>query len=563
MAAIREKNIVPPHKALYEDPYVVMPERAAIIERQGENILRVLRQFGADAALVSICKYAQGIAPVVGGSIYVRLPSDKPVFGIMEEQSKGAEFTPIRKKWEVPPEAIGYPVNFEKEGLLAVEGLDFSRVEGEEWDKFRACKSFARIPLDTLPERKATYYLGIWSLFSPCFTKKVIAELTLLVSLVRVEMVRNNFAVLSEGGPDLQLPDAAPVKLLFGNPDMLPVQRKVLRIAPTNSIVLIMGDTGTGKELVARAIHTMSGYSNGELVSVNCGAIPESLLESELFGHEKGAFTGAHATKKGFFEQAHGGTIFLDEIGELSLNAQIRLLRVLETKEIRRVGGTHNISIDCRVIAATNRDLAEMVNREAFRKDLWYRLNVFPIMVPALRYRLRDISVITNYFVETKYRSFGLKEKPHIHQEAFEVLLDHNWPGNVRELENVVDRALITYNPENGQDTLIFDVTPPISKSMRTGRTPLPEEQVPPPAQNAARFAGWPDRASMPDTPHRADAAVWPTLDELVTQYIKQAMEKCGFHIFGKNGAAALLGMHPTTLQSRWKKIQEKEMGAE
>ncbi len=548
-ASLGTKKLVR-HKApkFYTDVQPVAPERVANIARQGENILRILRQFGADAALASICKYTRGIAPIDGGSLYVRIPSAKPVIGIMEKQSKGAEFTPMRKEWEVPPEAIPYPVDFGIEGSLVVEPLDFLHVIGEEWDKFRAYKSFARIKLASVAENNATYYLGFWSLHATCFTDTAIAEISLLIEDVREEMVRDNLSVLPQTASALELPDDSDIRLLFANPDMLPVQRKILRIAPTHAIALVMGETGTGKELVAKVIHKMSPYKNGELMCVNCGAIPESLLESDLFGHEKGAFTGALSAKKGFFEQAKGGSIFLDEIGELSLGAQTRLLRVLETREIRRVGGISSIAVDCRVIAATNRDLAAMVAAGSFRKDLWYRLSIFPIIVPALRYRLRDISMITQHLVEKLYRSFGLKEKPYIRPEAFEVLFDHHWPGNVRELENVVSRALITFNPENGQDSLVFDVTPPISKSAwPTGGSSSSETQASAPSANIQ---------PGPDFPK---LTTWPTLEEVETFYIRQVMEKCGNHIFGKNGAAAILGTHPTTLQSRWKKIQEKQ----
>jgi len=212
-------------------------------------------------------------------------------------------------------------------------------------------------------------------------------------------------------------------------------------IAKGNSTVLITGETGTGKELVAQAIHQLSSRCNEKIVSINCGAIPENLLESELFGHVKGAFTGAHQSRIGRFEQAHGGTIFLDEIGNMSLSLQVKLLRVLQEREFERVGGLEKIKVDVRIIAATSANLKEMVSRNEFRSDLFYRLNVIPIPVPALRERRSDIPLLATHFAAKFCKGSGIETKT-ITQEAMKTLMNYNWPGNVRELENAIERAV-------------------------------------------------------------------------------------------------------------------------
>jgi formate hydrogenlyase transcriptional activator len=220
------------------------------------------------------------------------------------------------------------------------------------------------------------------------------------------------------------------------------VLERVEQVATTDATVLITGETGTGKELVARALHRRSGRASGPLVKVNCAAIPETLLASELFGHERGAFTGAVERRRGRFEQADGGTIFLDEVGELPLETQVALLRVLQEREFERLGGTHTVRVDVRVVAATNRDLAADVAAGRFRADLYYRLNVFPVRVPALRERPEDIPPLVAHFVSKYAARFG-RSVSRVHDRTLGALMTHDWPGNVRELENAIERAVI------------------------------------------------------------------------------------------------------------------------
>jgi two-component system response regulator AtoC len=236
---------------------------------------------------------------------------------------------------------------------------------------------------------------------------------------------------------------ASPLDQLVGlSPNMREVYKLVGKVSMTKATVLILGESGTGKELIARAIHANSPRAGRPLVCVNCGAIPEHLLESELFGYERGAFTGATGRKPGLFELADGGTIFLDEVAELSLPLQVKLLRVLQERTINRLGGLEPIPVDVRIIAATNRDLAERMKQNLFREDLYYRLNVVPIVIPPLRERKEDIPHLIQHFL-AKYRQELGKEVAYVSKQAIDKLIQYDWPGNVRQLENVMERALV------------------------------------------------------------------------------------------------------------------------
>ena len=299
------------------------------------------------------------------------------------------------------------------------------------------------------------------------------------------------------------------------------VMAMVSQVAVLDSPVLLLGETGTGKEIIATAIHQTSRRADGPIIRVNCGAIPESLMDSELFGHEKGAFTGASQLKRGFFEQADGGTIFLDEIGDLPLSAQVKLLRVLQTMEFYRVGGTWPLSVDVRVVAATNRDLAQMVVEKKFREDLWFRLNVFPINIPPLRDRKQDIPALSDYCVVRKSKEMNLPHPPAVSERAINQLTDYDWPGNIRELQNVIERALIL----GRGTTLIFDELIP-------GQT---NTEHAPPASGHVNI-------------------ILP-MDEIIKNHISLALKHSCGKIEGRGGAAQLLKMHPSTLRSRMKKL--------
>jgi len=253
----------------------------------------------------------------------------------------------------------------------------------------------------------------------------------------------NENILLKENIDEIVRPD----NLIGESPAMKKIFSLIYTVAPTDTTVLIRGESGTGKELVAKAIHINSKRKYFPIITVNCGALAESILESELFGHEKGAFTGAHFKRKGKFEMANGGTIFLDEIGTISLKMQIELLRVIETKQFTRVGGNETIKSDFRVIAATNEPLEELVKEGRFREDLYYRLDVFTILIQPLRERLEDIPLLAYYFLD-KFSSQMNKKKTKISAEAMDFLIRHNWQGNVRELENAVERAVVVSKSE-------------------------------------------------------------------------------------------------------------------
>ncbi|MCA9077608.1 MAG: sigma 54-interacting transcriptional regulator [Planctomycetaceae bacterium] len=293
------------------------------------------------------------------------------------------------------------------------------------------------------------------------------------------------------------------------------VLRNIDMVAPTDSTVLILGETGTGKELVARAIHKNSNREKGPFVRVNCAALPESLLESELFGHEHGAFTGATKQRSGRFELADGGTIFLDEIGEMPLSAQSRLLRVLQEQELERVGGSRTIRIDTRVLAATNRDLLEMVDEGTFREDLYYRLNVFPITIPPLRDRPEDIPTLVRFFLKQLGNRIG-RQVDHVPDHVCATLRGYEWPGNVRELENVIERAIIL----SPNDTLV-----------------LPEGTIPSRKRKTSR---------------KSELA---PLADVERAHIRAVLDHTGGVIAGPKGAAKILGLNPNTLRSRMEKL--------
>ena len=268
----------------------------------------------------------------------------------------------------------------------------------------------------------------------------------LIVKLaLETQNLRREVRHLRRDGEGRMLPGADIVGV---SPQLLQVYRQVREVAKhENATVLITGESGTGKELVARAIHNLSPRRERPFVDINCGSLPFNLLETELFGHERGAFTDAKTRKIGLIEESHGGTVFLDEIGEMDLTLQVKLLRVLEDRRIRRLGGTRNIDIDVRVIAATNRNLREAIEEKAFREDLYYRLNVFPIHVPPLRERREDIPHLLDYFLKRFNREFN-KQVREVSRPALDLLMRYHWPGNVRELRNVVERICIMCHAE-------------------------------------------------------------------------------------------------------------------
>ena len=298
------------------------------------------------------------------------------------------------------------------------------------------------------------------------------------------------------------------------NSELKKLLNEVKEVASTDAPVFVHGETGTGKELVARAIHLHSSHKDGPFITINCAAIPETLIESELFGHEKGAFTGALQQHIGRFEQANNGTLFLDEIGEIPLDKQAKLLRVLQEGELERIGGNKTIKVNVRIISATNRDLSREIEMGRFRVDLFYRICVYPVNLPPLRERKDDISLLVDYFLH-KYCIKYNKKLKQIDSKSLEGLLRYNWPGNIRELENMVERAVITnYTPGKS-----------IKINIVSSRNATPIEQK------------------------------IKSLEDMERDYILRILEMTNWRIRGDNGAAELLNLKPTTLHSKIKKL--------
>jgi transcriptional regulator with GAF, ATPase, and Fis domain len=313
--------------------------------------------------------------------------------------------------------------------------------------------------------------------------------------------------------------------ILGSSAALLSTLREVESVAATDTTVLLLGETGTGKELFARALHAGSARADKPLIKVNCGAMPANLIESELFGHEKGAFTGATSRREGRFALAHGGTLFLDEIGELPLELQPKLLRVLQESEFEPVGSSRTVKVDVRVVAATNRDLAARVREGTFREDLYYRLNVFPIRIPPLRERGGDIAELAQAFVDRFGQRFGRRLAP-LSESTLARLAAYAWPGNVRELANVLERGVIL--SKGGT----FDIDRALIDT-------LPRSLAPPPpaAEKPARILSVLE------------------LEDLERANIVRALGASGWKVAGKEGASARLGMNPSTLSSRMRAL--------
>ena len=331
--------------------------------------------------------------------------------------------------------------------------------------------------------------------------------------IIKVQRILDNTAVETRGGIAME-------EIVGHNFGLKNVANLIEMVAPLDSPVLINGETGVGKELIARAIHKISPRRDAPFICVNCGAIPETLVDSELFGHEKGAFTGAITQRKGRFERAQHGTIFLDEIGELKPDTQVKLLRVLENMEIERMGGSEPIHMDVRIVAATHRNLENMVKDGTFREDLLFRINVFPIVIPPLRARKGDIPALLDHFIQKKSRTLSIHPIPSLAGNAIDMLMNYRWPGNVRELENAVERELIV----NRRGPLSFSTFSDASLESKKSAEERPQGDLLP-------------------------------LDDLISAHILRALDQANGRISGLRGAAKILGVNPSTLRNRMIKL--------
>jgi transcriptional regulator with GAF, ATPase, and Fis domain len=452
------------------------------------------------------------------------------------------------------------PVGARKIGQIAANGAPlFSsalesdpRIVDKAWAHREKLASFAGYPLIFRGE-----LLGVLALFSRrALSPADVARLGLFAAraaiaianarlyaeldLLRGRLQSENAYLKEELGHDPRSPS-----ILGESPALRAALDALARVAPTSSTVLLLGETGTGKELFARALHAASGRRDRPMIKLSCAAITPSLAESELFGHEKGAFTGALQRRIGRFELAHQGTLFLDEIGELPLDLQAKLLRVLEERELSRVGSAESIPVDVRLLAATNRDLAAEVQAGRFRADLYYRLNVFPLTVPPLRERRSDIPLLAEAFVQRQQAALG-KRLGGLAPEAMAELVAHDWPGNVRELHNVIERAAILARSERitREDLPPLRASTPIAPpAPRSGNTELAPTAAP--------------RIDAATTPRSTAAEEAPTLtlEAVERAHLLRVLQSTAWTIEGPTGAAALLGLRPSTLRSRLAKL--------
>ncbi|MCU1238817.1 MAG: Sigma-54 dependent transcriptional regulator (Modular protein) [Candidatus Solibacter sp.] len=501
--AVRERDRL---RTLFDitDALVSKLDRDELFSAISDQLSKVIRH---DCALLTLCNETGSL------DVYA-LHSTIPQ---LLEALKGP-FNPVG----MPAEQVlasGKPV-------VACEG-DIDRYPNPNFRRFLALgfKSICSVPL--IARNRIIGTLALNRMTDDAWTPEDVEFLVQVAS--QIAMTVSNSLAFRELGEikerlateKLYLEDEIRLDQNIGNmvgegPGFQSVVNGIQTVAPTGATVLIMGETGTGKELVARAIHDLSGRSKGSLVKVNCAAIPASLLESELFGHEKGSFTGAVAQKIGRFELAHGGTLFLDEIGEMPLELQPKLLRAIQDQEFERVGGNRTIRTDARLVAATNRDLKAMVEDNQFRADLYYRLHVFPLNVPPLRDRREDIPLLTRYFVQKHAHRMG-RNIDTIPTSVLDALTNYPWPGNIRELQNVLERSVILTN----------------GSVLQVPMTELTGKAIP------VTLNG-----QSPAEPHNAERA-----------RILKALEEARGQVGGPDGAAARLGLKRTTLQSRMRKF--------
>lgn len=397
------------------------------------------------------------------------------------------------------------------------------------WRKDGSCfpVEYSSTPIEEDGER-----LGVVVVFKD-ISERLVQQQKLHTALQQVEQLKEQLVAENHMlKQEIQLQSQQDI---IGQSDiMAALLERIGQVGPTDACVLIQGESGTGKELIAQALHSASPRKSRPLVKVNCGAIAENLIESELFGHEKGAFTGATQRRLGRFEVADGGTLFLDEIGELTQAAQVKLLRVLQEQEFERVGSSQTVKVDVRIIAATNRDLQKLVEQGEFRADLFYRLNVFPLWVPALRQRASDIPLLASYFLAKAQRHIG-RSCDGFTPLSLQKMMQYAWPGNVRELYNVIERSLILHSG-NGLLTLQLD------------------------AELAALKNRQPQVSSQQNTSHSSTSQF--ENDELLTaaeaekQHILRILEVCNGRVSGKKGAAEYLDLPVSTLRSRMKKLE-------
>lgn len=493
-------------------------EKDAQISASSLNI--IYKEMGLQQAIQYLYAFLQAYYPITRVFCGFRLINSPVFYPMADTISHTLEMTKIshgsyntldEKKLFSPKNCLEpYFSKKTDESLIYKEGI------GRDEDY---C-SHIRIPLFLQDER--VFQIGLCSNQENVFCDKDLKLVKILTKEISQSLlIQQQKAEQAPQGMDFDFKNS--LDLLTMSRGLHTLLSDTKKIASTDYNVLIQGETGCGKDIVAQNIHEMSVRNDKPFIKVNCGAINESLLESELFGYEKGAFTGALTSRKGFFEAGQGGSIFLDEIGELPLKLQTALLRVIENKCIQKIGSNQEISVDVRIIAATNKDLEESIRQGAFREDLWYRLNVFPLKVPPLRLHREDIPGLVSYFIQKSCMHLGIINSPQLSKYEINKLYDHSWPGNIRELKNTVERAIINAREGNFCQPLSFEIN-------------YKEYEVTKGADVKKKFV---------------------SMEEYSTNYVKQVLAHTQGKITGRDGAASILKLHPNTVRQYKHKIEQ------
>lgn len=481
----------------------------------GETCKILYKTNGLEHAIHLLLKTIKNVYPVVRINILCGSFQNKIFIPIFDSDPNG--LSTIRKSDSKFPiiayDSLAEPViinNLEPYKKQAIQ-------EDASVTKLPFYEHSALIRLPLFVKESFTYLINFWSNEKNIFSPKVMAEFQELIKPLKEELYFDFIDIPNQEDNLEEKSNFLSDKVLTLK-GLEPVINKINNVAKTNCTVLILGETGVGKEVAAQTIHKQSKYSNGPFISLNCGSIPQSLIESELFGYVKGAFTGALSQKAGYFEYANNGTIFLDEIGEMPLTAQVHLLRVLDQKCVQRIGNPTPIPINVRVIAATNRDLKQMIKKGTFRQDLYYRLTVYPITIPPLRERKNDIIPLIKHFIKLKNQEMNIKIQATLTKNEIQKLINYSWPGNIRELRQLVERAIIDSYKNKIICPLSFDI---------------------------------PDQQTEPKDIF--EELNWPTLQELEKSYIQAVLKKTKGKLSGKDSASELLGIHYTTLRAKLK----------
>jgi Nif-specific regulatory protein len=556
-----------------EDPYAIIERKAGTqydrpLPSHGgtgaAELFQLARTMSAanDTAALADCALdglMRGTPSSLGGILlfpFGRESTDPAELKLMAVRATDAATTPSFSQY------LSGMVLREREALLAHDVADDSTLRQRESITLNSAKSAICAPIRTGQTVAGVIHLYSQSAGTPLdgagleFTLAVADQFgSVLKAVVEKEQLAAGLSRVESQFQELQVQLEVETELVGRSPLLDKVRKSIARVAPTDATVLIRGESGVGKELVARAVHYNSPRKTGPFVCVNCAALTESLLESELFGHEKGAFTGAAGQKQGKFEQAHHGTLFLDEIGEMSPDIQAKFLRVLEGSAFERVGGAKEITVDVRVVAATNRDLEQAVRENKFRQDLFFRLQVIEVHVPSLREHPEDIASIVDHFVERFSRKSRIRVQG-FNREAMDMLRRHRWPGNVRELRNVVERAIILTDHAvlTPADVVLSRIEAPALTAQPTF-VPAPRSATDSTAERPTEPGG---RRAGPITPPPDARPSWlalaeqgMTLDEVDRLYLEAVLDHCRWN---KSNAARLLGIERTTLDRRVKR---------